>query len=170
VRGADEAEDVGRRQDHVIIAGYGVTGRELARSLRTCGVPYVIVDLNPDNVRAASGEGEPAFFGDVTSPEVLEHLGVRTAREVVLVVNDPGAAIRATHAVRRVAPNAHVLVRARYAADVEPLLKAGASDVVPAEIEAAVEVAARVLARHEVCATDVADQAGRIRAEQGDKE
>jgi CPA2 family monovalent cation:H+ antiporter-2 len=168
VQGADEADAKGRRQDHVIIAGYGVTGRELARALRKCGVPYVIVDLNPDNVRAASSAGEPAYFGDVTSPDVLEHLSVKAAREVVLVVNDPSAAIRATHAVRRVAPDAHILVRSRYAADVAPLLKAGASDVVPAEIEAAVEVAARVLARHEVCATDVEDQAGRIRAAQDD--
>jgi CPA2 family monovalent cation:H+ antiporter-2 len=149
VRTAVEADEArASLQDHVVIAGYGVTGQELAHALRDAGVDYVVLDLNPDNVRLALAAGEPAYFGDVTSEEVLLHVGADRAQEVVIAVNDPNAAERAVRAVRRAAPHVPVLVRARYIADVDGLLATGATEVVPAEIEAAVEVAARVLRRH----------------------
>jgi CPA2 family monovalent cation:H+ antiporter-2 len=165
VKTAEEAESRSRAwKDHVIIAGFGIAGQELARALRECSIEYVIADLNPDNIREAARAGEPVYFGDVTSAEVLAHLGAARAREVVLVINDPNAAERAVKAVRHVAPGAYVLVRSRYLADVEPLLSAGANEVVPAEIEAATEVAARVLSRHEVSEELVEGQLDRIRA------
>ncbi|MBI2881114.1 MAG: cation:proton antiporter [Candidatus Tectomicrobia bacterium] len=161
------AEDAVKRvrtwHDHVIIAGYGVAGQELARSLRECGVPYVIADLNPHNVRQAAAQGEPAYFGDVTSPEVLELLGAAHARELVLVINDPTAAERAAGAARRVAPNLYILVRSRYLSDLPSLVRAGANRVIPAELEAAVEVVAHVLGRHGCGGDQVADRLSRVR-------
>ena len=67
-------------------------------------------------------------------------------------------------AVREVAPDVHLLVRSRYVADVDLLLSAGASEVVPAEIEVAAEVVARVLSRHKVGEETVKEQRDRIRA------
>ncbi len=149
VRTAVEAEiEEGGKRDHVVIAGYGVTGQELAHALREEDVPYVVLDLNPDNVRRARENGEPSYFGDVTSPEVLHHVGAHRAREIVIAVNDPAAAERAVRSARKAAPDVPILVRARFIADVAGMVAAGATEVVPAEIEAAVEIAARVLRRH----------------------
>ena len=171
VRTAEEAGDRSKTWDsHVIVAGFGIAGQELSRALRECGVQYAIVDLNADNIRQASRAGAPAYFGDVTSTEVLQYLGVTRAREIVIVINDPGAAERAVKAVRDVAPNAYVLVRSRYVADVEPLLAAGANEVVPAEIEAAVEVAARVLSRHQIPEELTEKQLSRIRSRRSEHE
>ena len=165
VRSSEEAvEGVRALRDHVIIAGYGVAGQELARSLKECGIAYVIVDLNAKSVRGANQKNEPAFFGDVTSPEVLEYLAADRARELVLVINDPGAAVRGIKAARRVAPNLTVMVRTRYLGDVEMLLAAGANDVMAAEIEASVEVASRVLSRHGVERSMIETQLSRIRS------
>jgi CPA2 family monovalent cation:H+ antiporter-2 len=155
---------VRRLKDHVIIAGYGLTGQELARSLRELGVPYVIVDLNAENVRTAIREKEPAFFADVTSPEVLEHLGVHDARELILVINDPGAAVRSIKAVRSIAPQLPILVRARYVSDEEPLRRAGASEVIAAEFEAAVQITTRVLERHQVNRREIEAHLAQIHA------
>ena len=134
-------------RDHVIIAGYGLAGRELARSFEECGVPYIIVDINPENIRSALQRNEPAYFGDVTSAEVLESLGVSHARDLVLVINDVDAAIRSIKAAKRLAPALPVFVRVFYVADVERVVRAGATEVVSAEIEAAAEVTHRVLER-----------------------
>ena len=129
-------------RDHTIIAGYGITGRQLAEALRQRGRGYVITDLNAEVVREASGRGEPVFYGDVTSPEVLESLGARRARELVLAINDPGATIRAIKIARQLVPNLWILARIQYASD-EPLLRdAGASEVISAETEAAAKVVA----------------------------
>ncbi|MEW6365093.1 MAG: cation:proton antiporter [Acidobacteriota bacterium] len=160
---AEEAIEGPVRHDHVIIAGYGLAGRGLARSLGECGVPYVVADLNPENVRAAIENGVSAYFGDVTNQEVLDKLGVARARELVVVINDPAAADRAVSAARRLAPHLHILVRSRHLLDVESLLATGASRVIPAEVEGAVEVTAHVLRRHCVDPSAIERHLARVR-------
>ncbi len=157
-------------QDHVIIAGYGVAGQELSQALRAMEAPYVIVDLNAENVRAASAQGEPIYFGDITSAEVLHHVGAPSASQVVVAVNDPAAAERATRTVRSVAPHAHLVVRTRYLLDIEELIRAGANEVVTAEIEAAVELTARVLSRQGSSSEAIREHQARIRARTDDLE
>jgi len=148
------AEDVSRETsklfNHVIIGGYGFAGRELSGALKSCGIPYVVVDLNVENVRKATQDGVDAFFGDVTNHEVLLKLGVKQAKELVLLVNDPTAAEQALRVARKLAPELFIVVRTHYLLDVESILAAGADEVIPSEREAAVEVTARVLGRHEV--------------------
>ncbi len=132
---------------HVIIGGYGLTGQELARALQECGTPFVIVDLNPDNVARARAAGQKALFGDVTSPVMLERLGATRALQLVLAVNDPNAAELAVRTVHEAVPELSILVRVPFLADVEAMRRAGATTVVPMELEGAAEVVARVL-RH----------------------
>lgn len=147
---ADRPRGGGPMRGHVIIAGYGLAGRELARSLEDCGVPYIVVDLNPENVRGAIQRVEPAYFGDVTSGEVLESLGISHARELVIVINDIDATIRAINAARRLAPELPIFARVFYASDVARATRAGATEVVAAELEAAVEITHRILERCKV--------------------
>jgi CPA2 family monovalent cation:H+ antiporter-2 len=137
-------------RDHVIIAGYGLTGQEISHSLEDCGVRHVIVDLNPENVRRALQSAKPAYFGDITSIEVLEAMGAKHARELVLVINDVGATVQAVRAARRLTPSLPVFVRVQYAADIDRVVRAGATEVVSAELEASVAVKRRILDRCQV--------------------
>jgi CPA2 family monovalent cation:H+ antiporter-2 len=131
--------------DHVVIMGYGVGGRLLAEALRSTGIAYVVIDIHAESVSAARAQGEPALYGDVTSPEILARARVETARQVVVLINDPDAIRRAVRVTRRLAPRVPILVRARYLAEMKPLMEAGATDVVVQEFEASVEVIAHVL-------------------------
>ena len=149
VRTTEEMRETEAMRNHVIIAGYGLSGRNLARSLRRVGVQYVIVDLNSENVRDAARQGEPACFGDVTSAEVLEHLGAANARELVIAINDPDATARATAAARLVAPDLRITVRTAFDVDVRRLEQAGATQVVTAEAAAADAIVGYVLSRTE---------------------
>jgi len=160
---ADRTGDTRQLKDHVVIAGYGITGQELARSLEECGVPYVVVDINPENIRGALQRGESAYFGDVTSSEVMESLGLARARELVLAINDVGATIHSIHAARRIAPSLPIFVRVPYASDVDRVVKAGASEVVAAELEVSVVVTQRILERCQVENGSVAPNLERIR-------
>ncbi len=154
VRTTAELRDSDPLRDHIIIAGYGMTGRSLARSLTERGVRYIIVDFNSENVRDASQRGEPACFGDVTSAEVLECLGTAEARELVVAINDADATARVTRAARRAAPDLLITVRTAYEADVERLLAAGATHVVAAEAAAADAISERVLGNIKAPATN----------------
>lgn len=145
VRTTEEMRDAEPLRNHVIIVGYGLTGRLLARSLAQIGISYVIVDLNTENVRDAVQRGEPAFFGDVTSAEMLEHLGAAEACELVISINDPDATARVTRMARLAAPDLRITVRTAYDADVKRLEKTGATGVIAAESAAADAIIDRVL-------------------------
>jgi CPA2 family monovalent cation:H+ antiporter-2 len=162
---AEDATGSGSQmRDHVIVGGYGFAGRELSKALKENGVPYVVVDMNVENVRTAVKEGAPAYFGDVTDHDVLEKLGAERAGEIALLINDPGAAEHAVRVVRKLAPDLHIVVRTHYLLDVESIVSAGADDVVPAEREAAVEVASLILKRHQIDSEQVAIHRSLIRS------
>lgn len=160
----DAVDDVRTMHNHVIVGGYGFAGQELSQALDECGIPYVIVDLNIENVRKAVNKGRHAYFGDITSHEVLKRLRVAHAKEFILLINDPGAAERAVKIARSIAPNLYIVVRTYYLLDIEPLLTVGADEVIPAEREAAVEVASSLLNRHQVEPRQIAKHCTRIRS------
>jgi CPA2 family monovalent cation:H+ antiporter-2 len=147
-RSVDELDEPGHAAPptgHIVIVGYGLTGRLLGQALTACGVPSVALELNADAVRAAREGGAQVFYGDATSAEALSHAHLETARALVLVVNDPSAAQRVIDTARRVAPNVPVLLRTRYLAEKPALLTLGATDVVAEEVEGAVELLVRLL-------------------------
>ena len=160
----DVAESACKMCEHVVIAGFGFAGRELSRLLEENRIPYIIVDLNIENVRQALTESKNAVFGDITSESVLSELGIGNARELVLLVNDPGAAEHAIRIARRLAPRLFITVRTTYLLDTERLIASGADDVIPAEREAAVRVASQVLARHRVDTGKITAQTSEIRS------
>ncbi len=137
VRTTEEMSETKSLRDHVVIAGYGLTGQTLAVALAELDVRYIIVDINTENVRDAVRRGEPACFGDVTSAEVLEHLDIADAGQFVIAINDPDATARATRAARHAAPDLRITVRTAYDIDVDRLMEAGATQVVTAETAAA---------------------------------
>nr|MBN2277398.1 cation:proton antiporter [candidate division Zixibacteria bacterium] len=163
----DSAEDVSGEVckicNHIIIAGYGFAGRELSQVLNDSGLPYIIVDLNIENVERASRETGKAVFGDITSEDVLSQLGIENARELVILINDPGASELAVRTARGLAPKLHITVRTTYLLDIETLLAAGADDVIPAEREAAVRVVSQVLKRNRVDPDRISGQVSEIR-------
>jgi CPA2 family monovalent cation:H+ antiporter-2 len=155
-------------KNHIIIAGYGVAGEELALSLEDIGVSYVVVDLNADNVRRATQRVMPAYFGDVTSSEVLSHLGAARARAIVIVINDPAATEQAIRAARHAAPQLHILARTNYVADIARLQKAGANEVLASEQEVSAVLTSRVLDRCGVAPALVETELARIRGQRGE--
>lgn len=132
--------------DHVIVAGYGLAGREVCRAVRAAGFAYIAIDANPDNVRAARAIGDRAVLGDVTQREVLDELGCKDSRLVVLTINDTRATELAVRRIRAAAPDVEVIARAPYELDRRPLRAAGATQVVTAEATASASIVDRSLA------------------------
>ena len=146
----EEAAGAERVENHVIISGYGMNGKNLARVLRSTHVPYIVVDLNDAMVREGREAGEPIFYGDVNNPEILDRVGVDRARMLVLAISDPMATRRAVAVARRANPRLVILVRTRYVADVDDLIALGANAVIPEEFETSVEIFSRVLREYHV--------------------
>lgn len=156
----------GGLQQHVIIVGYGLNGRNLARVLRAVGVPYVILELNADVVRRAKAKGEKINFGDATRREVLLHAGVEQAWSMVFAMSDPAAARRSVDLAHKSNPDLHIIVRTRYVSEINELFDLGANEVIPEEFETSIEIFSRVLHRYGTPRHVIEQQIARIR-EQG---
>jgi CPA2 family monovalent cation:H+ antiporter-2 len=160
--GADESTPA-RASDHVVIAGYGVNGQNLARALSSAAIPYAIVEMNPETVRSARGRGEPMHYGDCTRVAVLQSLGIECARMYVVAISDAASTRQTTSLARSLNANIEILVRTRFVAEVEELRRLGANEVIPEEFETSIEIFARVLHKFDVPKNLILDAVAHVR-------
>jgi CPA2 family monovalent cation:H+ antiporter-2 len=153
----------GGLNNHVIIVGYGLNGRNLARVLRAVSVSYTILDLDAEVVREAKEKGEKINFGDATRREVLHHAHIEEANALVLAISDPQAARRTVQQARTLNDKIYIVVRTRYIAEITELLELGADEVIPEEFETSIEIFSRVLLRYGVDRHTIENQIERIR-------
>ena len=132
-------------KDHLIIVGFGVGGKHLARTAREAGIPYVILEMNPDTVSRYGGK-EPIHGGDASKP--LEHFGIQSARVIAVVISDPSAVRAITAVARKLNPKVHIVVRTRFLGEVDALRRLGADDVIPEDFETSIEIFSRVLGHY----------------------
>ena len=130
---------------HVIIVGYGLNGRNVARAAELAGLDYLVVEMNPATVKRESKNGKPVVYGDAVSREVLKHAGLARAKALVITLTDPAATRRIVAASRGVHPNLHIIARTRYLQEVAHLKNLGANQVIPEEYETSLEIFSRVL-------------------------
>jgi len=153
-RGFAKAISAGKRKrhrllrDHLIIVGFGLNGKNVARVAKVAGIPYVVIEMNPQTVRAESAKGEPITYGDASQEAVLEEVGVKKARVVVVVISDPLATRKIAAAVRKENPNVFLIVRTRFVTEMEALYTIGVNQVIPEEFETSIEIFSRVLDRY----------------------
>lgn len=133
---------------HVIIAGFGVSGRNLARSCKQTGIPYLILEMNPDTVRDQKLAGEPIYFGDAAQLSNLLHLNVAEAKVIAVLINDPIAAQRIIKIARNGNPEAYIISRARFVQETPFMIKLGADEAIPDEFGTSVEILSRVLRQY----------------------
>jgi len=138
-------EDSAAGANHVIIVGYGLNGQNLARVLKEVGLPFCILEMNPDLVHEARRRDETVSFGDGTRLEILEQARIKDARVLVIAISDRIATAQIVSLARRLRSDLTIIVRTRYVADLDSLYRLGANEVIPEEFETSVEIFARVL-------------------------
>ncbi len=151
--------------NHVIIIGYGVNGRNLARVLKETAIPHLVADVNMDRVKEAKAAGHRAYFGDASHPEILKKLGGEMEKMLVVGISDPITARMIVKTARELNPAASILVRTRYIREVEELYRLGANQVIPEEFETSVEIFARVLRDYRIPGNVIQNQIDLVREE-----
>ena len=131
---------------HVIICGYGRCGQNLARMLDKENIPYMALDLDPDRVRQAAAAGDSVVFGDASRLQALMAAGLARASAVVITYLEVAAAMKVLDHAQSHAPQVPVIVRTQDDIDLEKLLAAGATEVVPEAIEGSLMLASHALA------------------------
>ena len=142
-------------EGHVVIVGYGLNGRNLARVLARQQIPFTVIGMNAETVRAERARGINIIYGNATHAGILRHAGLDRARVIVVAISDAAATRGVVVHARHLNPRAHIVVRTRYVQEVGPLMDLGTSEVVPEEFETAVELLARVLRRFELPSEEI---------------
>ena len=132
------------RQDHVIVCGYGRSGQNLVRLLEAEDIAFLALDNDPQRVREAAGSGN-IVYGDSSRRETLVAAGLMKARAVVISFADTPLALKILHQVQRERPELPVIVRTVDDSELETLLKAGATEVVPEVLEGSLMLATHSL-------------------------
>lgn len=151
--------------NHVIIVGYGLNGKNLARVLKETGIKYVIVELNPDLIREAASKGENYVYGDCVKEEILEKTNIHHAAVIVFAISDPLSSKRGLQIAKRLNPHIYAIVRTRYISEIQSLLALGADEVIPEEFETSLQIFSKVLRRFHIPLNVIMKQVSILRGE-----
>ena len=153
------------KKNHLIIIGFGINGRNVARAARLSGIPYAVIEMNPETVRNEQAQGEPICYGDATQEAVLQHANIKDASVAIVAIHDPTATRRITEIARRLNPKAHIIIRTRYLQEMKPLYELGANEVIPEEFETSVEIFTRVLAKYLIPKDEIEKLVAEVRSD-----
>ncbi len=147
------ARSLPAQEDVVIIAGFGRVGQRVARVLDRAGLPWVAIERHIAAATRHHSEGRPVVVGDAGSPSLLHRLGAGHARALVVTMDDPAAARHVVRSLHAEFPALPLIARARDGAHAAELRAAGASEVIPEALEAALQLGDHVLAQLDVSPT-----------------
>ncbi len=145
--GRVDKNDLPTIKPEVVICGFGRVGQTIAQMLESQKIPYVAIDSNIDAVMSGKEAGFNVFFGDTTSANVLQDIGLapRRTRALVVALNNAAVAKRTIRAARSVSQNVNVFARVRNMQESENLRSEGKLVALPETIESSFVLGQEVL-------------------------
>ena len=117
---------IGKLSEHQILCGYGRVGRQVAAEFARDGVPFVVVDQDPEIVEECVSEGYLALLGEASDDGRLEEAGVRRAKGLVAAVDSDADNVFVVLSARKLNPRLNIVARASSDESAAKLEMAGA--------------------------------------------
>jgi CPA2 family monovalent cation:H+ antiporter-2 len=146
-------------EGHVIVAGYGRTGRAAARVLQRAEIPLVVVELNHAVFGGLASDRFSGIWGDITGEEILKAARIEKARILLLTIPDQSTLHLSVGRAKHLNPGISVIARAFRGNDVLELHRLGVDGVIQPEFEGGVEMVRQALLQY---TTDAAAASGLI--------
>jgi voltage-gated potassium channel len=102
---------IGKLSGHYILCGYGRVGQQVAKEFALDGVPFVIIEQDPDTVAECVEEGKLVLLGEASN-DVLEEAGIRRAKGLVAAVDSDADNVFVVLSARKLNPGLHIVARA----------------------------------------------------------
>ncbi len=116
--------------NHVIIIGGHQMGQSILHAMEDSKEKIIVVDFDPDVVKRLEALSIPVVFGDITDPEIHEHIQLNKAKLVISTVPDLDDNLALLHSLNLTNKKAKIVVVAIEDQDAKALYKAGADYVV----------------------------------------
>ncbi|MDP7008425.1 MAG: cation:proton antiporter [Phycisphaerales bacterium] len=120
-------------RNHVIVLGYGVSGKSVSTALLESGNEVLVIDMGPVGVLQAKKDGAIALIGNAQRRDVLVHAGVTSAKMLITTLPDYRSTVETIDQVRSISSSIPIVARARYSRHATALHTAGADHVVDEE-------------------------------------
>jgi len=144
----DEENTEPEMKDHLIVVGFGFSGKTISAAAKAAGIPYIIVETNPDIVKEEKMKGERIYYGDATFGAVLEHAGIKNARVLITGISDAAATRKIVQIAKELNPNVCIIAKVRDLQEMKHLNALGADEIIPEEYETSVEIFVRLLEKY----------------------
>ncbi|MBF0625932.1 MAG: cation:proton antiporter [Magnetococcales bacterium] len=151
-------------RDHLLIVGLGENGRAAVGLARRRGIPYLVLETNPETVRREKSAGINVEFGDASQDAVLRHAGLLSARALLITVPVASAARSIVAAARHLHADLPIVARASFLSEVSELEELGADHVVAMQLEASIKLCGRVLEAFGASPEEIAEDLEDVRA------
>jgi CPA2 family monovalent cation:H+ antiporter-2 len=151
-------------RDHLIVVGFGFSGKTISKAAKAAGIPYIILETNPDIVKQEKTKGEQIQYGDATLGAVLEHAGIKNARVIVVGISDAAATRRIVEKAKELNPNICVIAKVRDLQEMKRLNALGADEIIPEEYETSVEIFVRLMEKYLVPKENIEKMVSDLRA------
>jgi len=106
-----EVIDLTERKDHIIICGYGVVGKFVAKHLDEYGMDYIVVDNSPKHVKEALNRNIETYLGDMSKRAIIEALHVKDAAAVIVTLDNPDKKQLICEAILEQTKEANIIVK-----------------------------------------------------------
>ncbi len=120
--------------DHTVIIGFGPGGKRIAGHLSSKGAPVSAIELDERNIDEDDHKLGSIIIGNAEDTEVLNRAAVASARQIIITLSQASLTESVTSKARKLNHSAKIIVRSKYASEIEHLEKLGANEVIPEEI------------------------------------
>ncbi len=129
----------------VIIAGFGRVGQNIGRGLQDAGIPFHIVEIDPEVVIKSQCGNTTCTYGDASNIHVLSKINLTGAKIMVVTFSDPAAVITAARTALSINPQLKIIARTHRSDVANQLKKLGINELISPEYEASLEFIRRIL-------------------------
>ncbi|ACZ11937.1 monovalent cation:proton antiporter-2 (CPA2) family protein [Sulfurospirillum deleyianum] len=134
-------------EQKVVVAGYGSTGKVISKMLKSSGIPFIVFDVNAQEVSLGRKNGMPVFFGDITDMRLLNTIKIDQASMLIVSIDHSISAIKIVKHIKESYPHIKILARALDIKVMDKLLLAGANWVIAETLESSIRTGEEALAQ-----------------------
>ena len=121
-------------------------GRNIAKNLYDLGIPYLVIEIDPELVSELHSKDEKCIYGDASNAHVLSLAGLDRARVLIVTYPDPLSVVTTVKNALRIKARLKIVARVHRKRESEVLEKLGVSELVSPEYEASFEFLRHTLA------------------------
>jgi CPA2 family monovalent cation:H+ antiporter-2 len=133
------------RENHVIVCGYSIVGKFVAKHLDELDAPYIIVDNSNKHVREALNDGLEAYLGDASKSAILDALNIQKAAAVIVTLDNIDKKRLICEAVLKQTRNINLIVKVVSLEEKEKLKDLDITVVVDGKFEVARTLVERMI-------------------------